>query len=99
MLWFTDLSGAGKSNTVEKRLHARGFHSFLLDGNVRLGLNRNLGFADEDGVENIRRAAEVVRLMTDAGLIVLVSFISPFRTERRMARERFELGAVPENLR
>ncbi len=93
VLWFTGLSGAGKStiaNLVEKRLHALGYHTFILDGdNVRHGLNRDLGFTDEDRVENIRRVAEVARLMTEAGLIVLVSFISPFRAERRMARERF----------
>jgi bifunctional enzyme CysN/CysC len=93
VLWFTGLSGAGKStiaNLVDKRLHALGYHSFLLDGdNVRHGLNRDLGFTDEDRVENIRRVAEVAKLMTDAGLIVLVSFISPFRAERRMARDRF----------
>ena len=93
VLWFTGLSGAGKStiaNLVDKRLHALGYHSFLLDGdNVRHGLNRDLGFTDEDRVENIRRVSEVAKLMTDAGLIVLVSFISPFRAERRMARERF----------
>lgn len=93
VLWFTGLSGAGKStiaNLVDKRLHALGYHSFLLDGdNVRHGLNRDLGFTDEDRVENIRRVAEVAKLMADAGLIVLVSFISPFRAERRMARERF----------
>ncbi len=91
VLWFTGLSGSGKStiaNLVEKRLHAEGRHTFLLDGdNVRHGLNRDLGFTDADRVENIRRVAEVARLMADAGLIVLVSFISPFRAERRMARE------------
>src|SRR5690606_2282077 len=89
VLWFTGLSGAGKStvaNLVDKRLHALGYHTFVLDGdNVRHGLNRDLGFTDEDRVENIRRVAEVARLMADAGLIVLVSFISPFRAERRMA--------------
>jgi bifunctional enzyme CysN/CysC len=80
-----------------KALHARGFHTFLLDGdNVRHGLNRDLGFTDEDRVENIRRVAEVAKLMTDAGLIVLVSFISPFRAERRMARARFEAGEFVE---
>ncbi len=93
VLWFTGLSGAGKStvaNLVDKRLHALGYHSFILDGdNVRHGLNRDLGFTAEDRVENIRRVAEVARLMADAGLIVLVSFISPFRAERQMARERF----------
>jgi len=100
VLWFTGLSGAGKStiaNLVDKRLHALGYHSFLLDGdNVRHGLNRDLGFTDEDRVENIRRVAEVAKLMTDAGLIVLVSFISPFRAERRMARERFDAGEFVE---
>jgi bifunctional enzyme CysN/CysC len=91
VLWFTGLSGAGKStiaNLVEKRLHGMGRHTYLLDGdNVRHGLNRDLGFTDCDRVENIRRVAEVSRLMADAGLIVLVSFISPFRAERRMARD------------
>ncbi|HET7359723.1 MAG TPA: sulfate adenylyltransferase subunit CysN [Rhodanobacteraceae bacterium] len=95
-LWFTGLSGAGKStiaDAVEKRLHAQGFHTYLLDGdNVRHGLNRDLGFTDEDRVENIRRVAEVAKLMVDAGLIVLVSFISPFRAERRMARDLFADG-------
>ena len=92
-LWFTGLSGSGKStlaNAVEKRLFALGHRTYLLDGdNVRHGLNRDLGFTAEDRVENIRRVAEVARLMVDAGLIVLVAFISPFRAERRMARERF----------
>ncbi|MFN3583187.1 sulfate adenylyltransferase subunit CysN [Phenylobacterium sp.] len=91
VVWFTGLSGAGKStiaNLVEKRLHAEGRHTYLLDGdNVRHGLNKDLGFTEEDRVENIRRVAEVAKLMVDAGLIVLVSFISPFRAERRMARE------------
>ena len=90
VLWFTGLSGAGKStiaNLVEKRLHALGRHTYLLDGdNVRHGLNKDLGFTEADRVENIRRVAEVARLMADAALIVLVSFISPFRAERRMAR-------------
>jgi bifunctional enzyme CysN/CysC len=90
VLWFTGLSGSGKStiaNLVEKRLAALGRHTYLLDGdNVRHGLNRDLGFTDADRVENIRRVAEVSRLMADAGLITLVSFISPFRAERRMAR-------------
>ena len=90
-LWFTGLSGAGKStiaNLVERRLLADGFHTILLDGdNVRHGLNRDLGFTDADRVENIRRVAEVSKLMMDAGLIVLVSFISPFRAERQMARD------------
>ena len=96
VLWFTGLSGAGKStiaNLVEKQLHALGRHTYLLDGdNVRHGLNRDLGFTDADRVENIRRVAEVAKLMTDAGLIVMVSFISPFRAERRMARALFDFG-------
>ncbi len=100
VLWFTGLSGAGKStiaNLVEKRLHAQGRHTFLLDGdNVRHRLNRDLGFTDEDRVENIRRVAEVARLMVDAGLIVLVSFISPFRAEREMARAGFAPGEFVE---
>jgi bifunctional enzyme CysN/CysC len=91
VLWFTGLSGAGKStiaNLVEAELHRQGCHTYMLDGdNVRHGLNKDLGFTQADRVENIRRIAEVARLMTDAGLIVLVSFISPFRSERRMARE------------
>ena len=95
-LWFTGLSGAGKStiaNLVEKQLHALGRHTYLLDGdNVRHGLNRDLGFTDADRVENIRRVAEVAKLMTEAGLIVMVSFISPFRAERRMARSLFDPG-------
>jgi bifunctional enzyme CysN/CysC len=90
VLWFTGLSGAGKStiaNLVEMKLHARGHHTYLLDGdNVRHGLNKDLGFTDADRVENIRRVGEVARLMVDAGLIVLTAFISPFRAERRMAR-------------
>ena len=99
-LWFTGLSGAGKStiaNQVEQRLHTLGRHTYLLDGdNVRHGLNRDLGFTAEDRVENIRRVAEVARLMVDAGLIVLVSFISPFRDERRMARDLFGAGDFAE---
>ena len=91
VVWLTGLSGSGKStiaNLVEKKLHANGRHTYILDGdNVRHGLNRDLGFTDEDRVENIRRVAEVSRLMVDAGLIVLVSFISPFRAERRLARD------------
>ena len=99
-LWFTGLSGAGKStiaNLVETELHRRGCHTYMLDGdNVRHGLNKDLGFTQADRVENIRRVAEVARLMTDAGLIVLVSFISPFRSERRMARELFDEGEFIE---
>ncbi|MBP1473806.1 sulfate adenylyltransferase subunit CysN [Frateuria sp. MAH-13] len=99
-LWFTGLSGSGKStiaNVVEKRLHAMGYHTYMLDGdNVRHGLNRDLGFTDEDRVENIRRVAEVSKLMVDAGLIVMVSFISPFRSERGMARSLFENGEFRE---
>ena len=94
IVWFTGLSGSGKStiaNIVEKKLHAMGRHSYLLDGdNIRHGLNKDLGFTDADRVENIRRIAEVASLMVDAGLIVLVSFISPFRSERRLARELVE---------
>lgn len=90
VLWFTGLSGAGKStiaNLAEKKLHALGLHTYLLDGdNVRHGLNKDLGFTEADRVENIRRVAEVSRLMVDAGLIVLTAFISPFRSERAMAR-------------
>ncbi len=100
VVWLTGLSGAGKStiaNLLEKRLHAAGRHTYLLDGdNVRHGLNKDLGFTEEDRVENIRRVAEVARLMVDAGLIVLVSFISPFRAERRMARELLGEGEFIE---
>jgi len=91
ILWFTGLSGAGKStiaNLVEAKLHALGAHTTMLDGdNVRHGLNKDLGFTDVDRVENIRRVGEVARLMTDAGLIVLCAFISPFGAERRMVRD------------
>src|SRR3990167_3623472 len=100
VVWLTGLSGSGKStiaNLVEKRLHANGRHTYLLDGdNVRHGLNKDLGFTDEDRVENIRRVAEVSKLMVDAGLIVLVSFISPFIAERRMARELMAEGDFVE---
>src|SRR5690606_32784695 len=91
VVWFTGLSGSGKSsiaNLLEKRLTAEGRHCYILDGdNVRHGLNKDLGFTETDRVENIRRVAEVARLMADAGLIVLVAFISPFNAERRAARE------------
>jgi bifunctional enzyme CysN/CysC len=100
VLWFTGLSGAGKStiaNLVEKKLHAMGRHSYLLDGdNVRHGLNKDLGFTEADRVENIRRVAEVARLMADAGLIVLTAFISPFRAERALARSLMGEGEFVE---
>jgi bifunctional enzyme CysN/CysC len=100
VVWFTGLSGAGKStiaNLVEKRLHAEGIHTYLLDGdNVRHGLNKDLGFSEADRHENIRRIAEVSRLMVDAGLVVLTSFISPFRAERAMARALLEEGEFVE---
>jgi bifunctional enzyme CysN/CysC len=100
IVWFTGLSGAGKStiaNLVEKKLYAQGCHTYLLDGdNVRHGLNRDLGFTAADRVENIRRIAEVSRLMVDAGLIVLTAFISPFRSERDMARGLVEAGEFIE---
>jgi bifunctional enzyme CysN/CysC len=100
LLWFTGLSGSGKStvaNLVERELHALGHRTYLLDGdNVRHGLNRDLGFTEADRVENIRRVAEVGRLMVDAGLIVLASFISPFRAERRLARELLGEGEFVE---
>lgn len=99
-VWFTGLSGAGKSsiaNRVESLLAEHGVHTYLLDGdNLRLGLNRDLGFVEADRVENIRRVAEVARLMVDAGLLVLVSTISPFREDRRAARERFASGQFVE---
>jgi bifunctional enzyme CysN/CysC len=91
ILWFTGLSGSGKStiaSIVERELHAHGAHTYMLDGdNVRHGLNRDLGFTDADRVENVRRVGEVARLFVDAGMVVLCSFISPFRAERRMVRE------------
>jgi len=100
VLWFTGLSGSGKStiaNLVERALHAEGKHTYMLDGdNVRHGLNRDLGFTDADRVENIRRVAETAKLFVDAGLIVLVSFISPFRSERRMARDLVQAGEFIE---
>lgn len=100
VVWFTGLSGAGKSsiaNRLEQRLHAAGAHTYLLDGdNLRHGLNHDLGFTAADRIENVRRVAEVARLMLDAGLIVLVSFISPFREQRRMARSLVEPGEFCE---
>ncbi|MEY2960013.1 MAG: sulfate adenylyltransferase subunit 1/adenylyl-sulfate kinase, partial [Actinomycetota bacterium] len=100
VIWFTGLSGSGKStiaDIVESKLHAAAVRTYLLDGdNVRHGLNRDLGFTDADRVENIRRIAEVSRLMVDAGLVVLVSFISPFRAERDLARSRLEEGEFLE---
>jgi bifunctional enzyme CysN/CysC len=100
VLWFTGLSGAGKStiaNIVEKKLHAMGRHTYLLDGdNIRHGLNKDLGFTEADRVENIRRVSEVARLMVDAGLIVMTAFISPFRSERAMARSLMGAGEFIE---
>lgn len=100
IIWFTGLSGSGKSTiaaALEKRLFAMGKHSYMLDGdNIRHGLNRDLGFTDADRVENIRRVAEVARLMADAGLIVIVSFISPFRSERQTARDMIRPGEFLE---
>ena len=94
ILWFTGLSGSGKStiaNIIEQKLHQIGKHTYLLDGdNIRHGLNKDLGFTDTDRVENIRRISEVSRLMIDAGLITIVSFISPFKSERKMARDLVE---------
>lgn len=91
VVWFTGLSGSGKStlaNALEKELHAQGRRTYILDGdNIRQGLNKDLGFTDADRVENIRRVAEVAKLMFDAGLIVITAFISPFRAEREMARQ------------
>jgi adenylyl-sulfate kinase len=94
LLWFTGLSGAGKStiaNIVEQKLNARGKHTYLLDGdNVRHGLNRDLGFSNDERIENIRRVGEVGKLFVDAGLITLASFISPFKSDRMIVRELFE---------
>jgi bifunctional enzyme CysN/CysC len=96
LIWFTGLSGSGKStiaNLVERGLHARGRHTFMLDGdNVRQRLNRDLGFTEADRIENMRRVGEVARLMTDAGLIVIAAFISPFRAEREMVRDMVPAG-------
>lgn len=100
VLWFTGLSGSGKStiaNALEKALHERGVRTYILDGdNIRHGLNKDLGFTDADRIENIRRISEVAKLMVDAGIVVLTAFISPFRTERDMAREMFEEGEFVE---
>ena len=100
ILWFTGLSGAGKStvaNLVEKKLHAMGKHTYTLDGdNVRHGLNKDLGFTDADRVENIRRVGETAKLFVDAGVITLVSFISPFKSERQLARSLVEDGEFIE---
>ncbi len=100
ILWFTGLSGAGKSTiagAVEEKLYQRGHHTYLLDGdNVRHGLNGDLGFSDEDRVENIRRIGEAAKLFTDAGLIVLTAFISPFRADRQLVRELVEQGEFIE---
>ena len=99
-IWFTGLSGAGKTtiaNLLEKALLERGVHTYLLDGdNVRHGLNKDLGFSDVDRAENIRRVAEVARLMYDAGLVVITSFISPFSADREMARGLFQQGEFIE---
>ncbi len=100
LLWMTGLSGSGKStiaNAVELKLEQKGFHTFLLDGdNVRHGLNKDLGFTEADRIENIRRIGEVSKLMTDAGLIVITAFISPFESERKMVREMFDDGEFVE---
>jgi adenylyl-sulfate kinase len=100
LLWFTGLSGSGKStiaNALDVALHHRGYHTFLLDGdNVRHGLNRDLGFSDADRVENIRRVGEVSKLFADAGLIVISAFISPFASERLMVRQLFPEGEFVE---
>ena len=100
LLWFTGLSGSGKStiaNALDVALHKRGYHTFLLDGdNVRHGLCSDLGFSDEDRVENIRRIGEVSKLFADAGLIVLSAFISPFNSDRRLVRKLFPAGEFIE---
>ena len=100
VIWFTGLSGSGKStlaNALEVELHAQGRRTYLLDGdNIRQGLSKDLDFTDASRVENIRRVAEVARLMVDAGLIVMTAFISPFRAERRMARSMFAPGEFVE---
>jgi adenylylsulfate kinase len=100
LLWFTGLSGAGKStiaNALDLALFEKGYHTFLLDGdNVRHGLSKDLGFSDKDRVENIRRIGEVSKLFTDAGLIVLTAFISPFASDRKLVRELFAPGEFIE---
>ena len=100
VVWFTGLSGAGKStlaNAVEQQLHRDGFHTMLIDGdNVRQGLSRDLGFGEADRIENVRRIGEVSKLMVEAGLIVLVALISPFRTERRAVRDLLAPGEFLE---
>jgi len=100
VLWFTGLSGAGKStiaNALDKKLHEMGRHTYLLDGdNLRHGLSKDLGFSDEDRKENLRRVAEVSKLMVDAGLIVITAFISPFKSERKKARDLFAEGEFVE---
>jgi bifunctional enzyme CysN/CysC len=100
VLWFTGLSGSGKStiaNALEKALHEQGIRTYILDGdNVRQGLNNDLGFTDADRVENIRRIGEVAKLMVDAGIVVLTAFISPFKAERDMARALFDDGEFVE---
>jgi bifunctional enzyme CysN/CysC len=99
-IWFTGLSGSGKTtlaNLLEKRLQVLGYNTYILDGdNLRKGLNRDLGFTQKDRVENIRRAAELAWLMTDAGLLVLASFISPYRADREMVRKLFAPGEFVE---
>ena len=100
LLWFTGLSAAGKTTIatrLDRRLHGLGRHTFLLDGDaMRQGLSNDLGFSDDDRVENIRRAGEVARLMVDSGLIVLAAFISPFRADRRLVRGLFPVGQFSE---
>ena len=100
VLWMTGLSGSGKStlaNELEKKLYSQGKKTYILDGdNIRYGLNKDLGFTDKDRIENIRRVAEVAKLMCDAGLIVITAFISPFRLEREMARSLFEKSDFKE---
>ena len=100
VLWFTGLSAAGKStvaNTVDHKLHARGIHTYILDGdNIRMGLNKNLGFNDADRTENIRRIGEVAKLFSDAGLIALTAFISPFKADRDQVRALFKNGEFHE---